>query len=286
MPPKAADAAPVALAPKDEVNLSPFPAFTSLQRVLSHTASQFEFLVKLTVSVRCVPINQPPPAPASAGEQPAPASASPPETSDDITASGIKFKLSVLGVSVPIESQVAPSRDFKWDAAVELISSDAWAQQMAVDEESHVAVSMAGAAAPVVLLPVRLASLMGREKSNTTQITVDNSALGQAPVLMSTIFVTVTRETDMLSPALMDRLNPLTVTIVRCCFFVVLRQCHKSEALALAGERLLHAQRACLLPTALRLLRPCIRRVRPHSRNFAEQISRAEQVRVSPCTLG
>lgn len=75
-----------------------------------------------------------------------------------------------------------------------------------------------------VLLPVRLASLMGREKSNTTQITVDNSALGQAPVLMSTIFVTVTRETDMLSAALMDRLNPLTVTIVRCFFFVVLRQ--------------------------------------------------------------
>jgi hypothetical protein len=220
MPPKAADAAPVALAPKDEVILSPSPSFTSLQRVLTHTATQFEFLVKLTVSVRCVPINQPPPA--SAGEQPAPAN--PPDASDDITASGIKFKLSVLGVPVPIESQVAASRDFKWDAAVELISSDAWAQQMAVDEESHVAVSMAGAAAPVVLLPVRLASLMGREKSNTTQITVDNSALGQAPVLMSTIFVTVTRETDMLSAALMDRLNPLTVTIVRCFFFVVLRQ--------------------------------------------------------------
>jgi nucleoside-diphosphate-sugar epimerase len=42
---------------------------------------------------------------------------------------------------------------------VELISSDGWAQQMAVDEESHVAVSMAGAAAPVVLLPLRLAEL-------------------------------------------------------------------------------------------------------------------------------
>jgi hypothetical protein len=186
-----------------------------LQPLLTHSSSQFELLVKLTVSVRCVPINQP--AAVSSSEQHA--DAIPPQPSEDITASGIKFKLSVLGVSVPIESQVVPSRDFKWDAAVEVMSSEAWAQQMAVDEESHVAVSMAAAAAPVVLLPIRLASLMSGEKSNTTQITVDNSALGQAPVLMSTIFVTVTRETDMLSRALMDRLNPLTVTIV-CCITV------------------------------------------------------------------
>jgi hypothetical protein len=74
---------------------------------------------------------------------------------------------------------------------------------------------MAGAAAPVMLLPLRLAALMGREKSNTTQISVDSSALGQQPVLMSSIFVTVTRHTDILSPALLDRLQPLAITIVR-----------------------------------------------------------------------
>ena len=153
----------------------------------------------------------PPPSSDTATSEPPPAA---PEISEDITPAGIKFKLTLLGVAVPVESPVIPSRDFTWDAPVELISSDAWAQQMAVDEESHVAVSMAGAAAPVVLLPLRLASLMGRERSNTTQIQVDTSALGQAPALISTIFLTITRQTEMLSPALMDRLNPLAITIV------------------------------------------------------------------------
>jgi hypothetical protein len=183
-----------------------------VQRVHPHYPFQFELLVKLTISVRCAPIPQPAEAASSEGPSPAdPSNASP-----DISSSGIKFKITVLGVSVPIESPVVPSPDFTWDAPVELISSDAWAQQMAVDEESHVAVSMAGAAAPVVLLPIRLASLMGREKSNTMKISVDNSALGQAPVLLSSISVTITRQTDMLSPALMDRLQPLAITIVRC----------------------------------------------------------------------
>ena len=153
----------------------------------------------------------PPPSSDTATSEPPPAA---PEISEDITPAGIKFKLTLLGLAVPVESPVIPSRDFTWDAPVELISSDAWAQQMAVDEESHVAVSMAGAAAPVVLLPLRLASLMGRERSNTTQIQVDTSALGQAPALISTIFLTITRQTEMLSPALMDRLNPLAITIV------------------------------------------------------------------------
>lgn len=184
----------------------------------SHSFFQFELLVKLTVSIRCVPIAFPQQDPA--GEQP---SVNPAEVSEDISSSGIKFKLSLLGVAVPIESPVAPSRDFTWDAPVELVSTDAWAQQMAVDEESHIAVSMAGAGAPVVLLPLRLASLMGQEKRNETSIVVDSSALGQAPVLMSSISVTITRHTDLLSPALMDRLNPLAITIVlsRCLPCVV-----------------------------------------------------------------
>jgi hypothetical protein len=151
-------------------------------------------------------------------EQPAQTAAgdnSAPPASDDIASCGIKFKLSLLGIAVPAESPVVTSRDFTWDAPVEFISSDAWAQQMAVDEESHVAVSMTGAAAPVVLLPVRLASLMGKEDSNTTQVSVESSAIGQAPAFLSAIYVTLTRQTDLLSPALMNRLNPLTITIVR-----------------------------------------------------------------------
>ncbi len=185
-----------------------------------HFLFQFELLVKLTISIRCMPIVQP--QQNSTSEQQV--AAIPTEVSDDISSSGIKFKLSLLGLTVPMESPVVPSRDFTWDAPVELISSDAWAQQMAVDEESHVAVSMAGVAAPVVLLPLRLASLMGQEKRNETNIVVDSSALGIAPVLMSSVSVTITRHTDMLSPALMDRLNPLAITIVsqrcRACFVV------------------------------------------------------------------
>ncbi len=225
------------------------------RNVNSHTHSffQFELLVKLTVSIRCIPIVQPQQNPAI--EQQPPANSA--EVSDDITSSGIKFKLSLLGLTAPIESPVVPSRDFTWDAPVELISSDAWAQQMAVDEESHIAVSMAGAAAPVVLLPLRLASLMGQEKRNETSIVVDSSALGQAPVLMSSISVTITRSTDMLSPALMDRLNPLAITIVCRC------HCHPREhaLIAVAGQWLLHAQLAILLPAAPRLLHSRICRV-------------------------
>lgn len=176
--------------------------------------SQFEYLVKLTVSVRCTPMARP--ATAATSDPAVASGASAADVSDDITASGVKFKISMLGVPVPVESAVVASRDFTWEVPVELISSDAWAQQMAVDEESHVAVTLAGASAPVVLLPLRLASLMGRERSNTTQIAVESSALGQTPVLMSSIFVTITRDSDMLSPALMDRLNPLAITIVRC----------------------------------------------------------------------
>lgn len=102
---------------------------------------------------------------------------------------------------------------------------------------------MAGAAAPVMLLPLRLAALMGREKSNTTQISVDSSALGQQPVLMSSIFVTITRHTDILSPALLDRLQPLAITIVRRR---ASRVCRLSHACA-AGQRLQHAQRSGVL---------------------------------------
>jgi hypothetical protein len=159
----------------------------------------------------------------------------------------------MLGVPAPIESAVVASRDFTWDVPVELISSDAWAQQMAVDEESHVAVTLAGAAAPVVLLPLRLASLMGRERSNTTQIAVDSSALGQTPVLMSSIFVTITRDSDMLSPALMDRLNPLAITIVRCAAprssVVASRACLRRSAPAACPTRPFRTS-SCALPAS------------------------------------
>jgi hypothetical protein len=228
--------------------------------------------VKLTVSVRCTPLARPGTTNASEQQPPANAAA---EVSDDISPSGIKFKLALLGVAAPIESPVVPSRDFAWEAPVELVSSDAWAQQMAGDEESHVAVLMAGAAAPVVLLPLRLASLMGQEKSNTTQITVDSSALGQSPVLLSTVSVTITRHTAMLSPALMDRLNPLAITIVRCCLATIsgcavdvtarLLQSPFRKCIIVTfctGQRLLHAEHALLVPAALLLLRSCIRRVR------------------------
>jgi hypothetical protein len=135
MPPKASDAAPAALAPKDEVA----PASTRsrscpsapYQNPPSSRPAQFELLVKLTVSIRCVPI-APPPEPA---DQP-PAGAAP----EDISPAAVKFKLSLLGVSLPVESPAAAARDFTWEAPVELVSSEAWAQQMAVDEESHVAV--------------------------------------------------------------------------------------------------------------------------------------------------
>jgi hypothetical protein len=202
---------------------------------------QFELLVKLTVSVRCVPLALP----AEPADQPAePADQPPTGTAPvDISSAGVKFKLSILGVSVPVESPAAATRDFTWEAPVELVSSEAWAQQMAVDEESHVAVAMAGAAAPVVLLPLRLAALMGREKSNTTQIAVDSSALGQDPVLMSSIFVTITRHTDILSPALLDRLQPLAITIVRPTAAYSRRLSHACSA----GQRLLHAQHASVV---------------------------------------